>query len=179
MDVLDRGCRLDFANLYGRPPVSDAEPVTFSRDIDALGRAACVVIPSEGRVRFARSAPGIRQPTCISITPCLFTAFCMCIDFRVNIFYHLKTFLSLRMHRSLRIVDDILTRLLNLPSHIMKRSLQSGMAAVVLTAATLQAIVPASAAVIVHDVGGTYDNPALTREPPITLRRMTQRSSLF
>ena len=66
------------------------------------------------------------------------------------------------MHRTRRFVDDVLTRLFNLPNHIMKRSFQPAISAVVLSAAMLQAVVPASAAVIVHNDGGTYDYPPLT-----------------
>ena len=44
----------------------------------------------------------------------------------------------------------------------MKRSFQPAMALIVLSAAMLQVFVPASAAVIVHNDGGTYDYPPLT-----------------
>ena len=44
----------------------------------------------------------------------------------------------------------------------MKRSFQPAMAAVVLTAAMLQAVVPASAAVITHTGSDTYNYPPET-----------------
>ena len=47
----------------------------------------------------------------------------------------------------------------------MKRSFQPAISAVALTAAILQAFVPASAAVITHDDGDTYNYPPETTGP--------------
>ena len=83
------------------------------------------------------------------------------------------------MHRSLLFVDDVVTRIFNLPSHIMKRCFQPGMAAVVLTTAMLQAFVPASAAVIQHTDGGTYNYPPETTDPGDSVDAYNTRRSMF